>query len=753
MDSITINNTVIDFDGKLAMVLNNPMFSDEISYSLQSTAVDSVNNRKAFGYINRIDIKDNKTRELPGYINFGSIRYDGIFVVKYQGGAFPFYFKITGDFWSAIKDKYLADLPFDVVTFPSELNYNTIANAIAAYNNDNCEQPFCFPQVTNKKVSETFSIITPTADLINVIDQQDKQFAFIPFPFIHYILRTIFEKNGLFIKQNAFDKYMFLKRLVAPSNFLINELALNHTPTSETDYIITKITNTQSPEVTTLIPHNLTTGSLIKILNCGDDTDNGSPEFANVETRVFQVEVTDAYNFTLLNEDFSGFTKEFNRLSYSPTAITKQTIGTTKQIKFTRIGEPLDPATYESNNLFYIRSDDFSGIVPGGYGQYYEEYYITLALNWDSEYEIYLEDELPYITKDLNYDSHSYANLKVYHIDKKNSQQLHSIYYVPQGSLHILPKPDCTFKTINPANHMPYMLINDFINALKDIGIYTFLRKTFAEIKTIADILNSTEVEDISAISTAFNAIENPDKPGYSLKFTADGNDAFYKEKMPVSFIDPKYNIKDPVATKSALSPTGSETNDVRLVLDEDTYYVFNKSFLNADNNWKLLCYNNVDLLSGEGDIKIQPKLSPLMRNSQYNQYDVACGCLTFPSEVKMNLRLASYYNLYSGTVPFASSYDLVPNGNINPDAELIIKWDGLKGIYNLLLKEYLEWETNIRKDCKKVVLWPAKNLNDFDFAKKYRDRGTNYLVKSVKYEMDFKTGEIEHNETEVARC
>ncbi len=799
MNYIEVNDQVLDFDGKISMVLNNPMFVDEIDYSLQFTVNDTINNRAAFGYINRPDIKDNATKELNCKITFGSIIYSGTLTIKYSGGNFSCYFKRLGTFWSEIKDKYLKDIDFDKVTFTTPKTYSQLYTWMQEYNTDDCTIPFAFPIILNKKVSEKFDIIVHFHDLINSLPSDNTKFtAAIPMPFIWHIFYSIFEKHGMNVNDEVFSRYKYLKRLIAISNYILNEDSVDRTVIAETHYQVCYIANTESPEVRTVRPHNLVTGDLILLNNCGHNISGVLTEYKDIEQRVFQVEVPkttddydneidDPYKFILIGENFSKRKNPFARGGYRGTLETDPEVynpNTFYRMDFSTMfyldfynpeaWRYPDCTTYDGTDkrhyLFYITSDDFTGFVTGTiYGDYYNPDYIDfmgymLYMYPKTEEErnaLLLRD--PVITFDPDYATHTYKNLTVYTILRHGTYPNYT-YIKPESTITKISISE-TFKGIDLANHMPNMSIKDFINTFRDIGIISFVRNNKVDLKTFADIINNPDVIDISDCTTEIKDIDNPGANGYELKFTQDDNDAYQGDKLPVSSIDPIYTVKTPVATKSDLTATGSETNDVRLVIDENTYYVFNKSFLNADNNWKLLCYNNIDLKTGNGDIKINPKFSPLMPSEYYNEfdikeiydeYDVPCRCLNFKPDVDMKLRLASFYNLpIAGGITFkgfATSYDKNDEGNTIEESELTITWNETKGLKNVLLKEYLEWAENIKKDCKAIVLWHPKYLNDFDFSQKFRIRSVDYLIKSIKIELDFKSGYIDHNETHIVR-
>jgi hypothetical protein len=755
MNYIEVNGTIIDFDGTLSMVLNNPMFTDEISYSLQSTAPYTPNNAKAFGYVNRPDIADNKTKELPAKIVFGSLHYIGTVTVKYSGSAFSFYFKVIGDFYTAIKDKYLSEIPFDVVDLNGSKHYNEITDIMNQYRSDDCDQPFTFPILINKKISSKYSIVTPTNTIINSISTEDKQHAIIPFPFISYILKNIFEKNGLQINKNAIEKHKFLKRLVCASNYLINEFALNKTELSQNPCIICSIENSSDPMVTTVYPHGLANYSFIELIIRGTQIPQNKSRIYQIENVFDSDGVQDTKSFKLLNEDFSYLEESIQRPNLTPVTYEKATDNRLWLTKY--ISCHYDEGTlpeYNSRMRVYMYSDDFRG-------------WVELIKPSETELIIYIYDINLGFDFDPDFDTHTYANLGFILPEGPYDTEIISIppgnitYPIlksTDGSIVTLPNVlDCEFNKIDPANHMPYLKINDFLNDLKKIGIIAFVRQTGVDISLYKDIYSSHYFEDITDISSAITEIENADNIGFNLKFTTDSNDEYCKTMLPVSVIDSKYTIKDPVATKSVLTAVGSSTNDVRLVTDENAWYVFNKSFLNADNNWKLLCYNNIDLTEADGDYKIQTKLSPVIpgkNDIRIDEFDVPCKCNEFSNDVNMNFRLLSYYVLANNleTIYYATSETIGPDNSEIEGSELAIKWDGINGIRNVLLKEHLENETSNRKNCKSVVIWTQRHLNDFDFPKKYRIAGVNYLIPSIKFAMNFKTGNIVNNETALAR-
>jgi hypothetical protein len=325
-----------------------------------------------------------------------------------------------------------------------------------------------------------------------------------------------------------------------------------------------------------------------------------------------------------------------------------------------------------------------------------------------------------------------------------------------------------TFKEINPKNHVPYIKIYDFLKeCFKTFGIVPFVSGNSVKIKLFKNILTDDKYTDISNYTTLIKDNENPAVAGYKFSFKDDSNDKFYGDQVKIHKIESKYTVCESVQTKVDLPVIGSNTNDVRLVIRENSWYAFNKSFLNTDNNWKLLSYNILDAITvGEGLVK-ESQFSPVLSvltGSNNNKYflpkmDVPFACKNFPTDKQMAARLLYYQGLkYFEADPFGysiyySSGDIYPfNGHESPVAHLSIRWDTDYGIINNFLKEELYWQLNIRKDCIYLVYWPNKLSYNFDYSKKYRNKGIDHLVKSRKYSFNFKNKTIEVNDTELAK-
>jgi hypothetical protein len=795
MDGIFINNDTepIEFDGSLAMVLNSPVFSEQISYSLQATAKYTIKNAAKFGYINKPEVADNKTKELPCKLVAGSFVLEGTIVFLYQANAFNFYFKQSGDFWSAIKDKFLKDVEWDKINIGPYTGYADIIDLVNQYQ-ESFGYDFTFPVIVNKTVTEKFTIkLLSNDDLINNPVNSAKLSPIIPFFYLHVIFEGIFKKNGLNINKSAFTN-AFLRKLCLPNNYLINEFELDKTVIWSGYSAICSITNEQNPVVTTIDPHGMDNYSFVKIgLIIGMHIDSNIYQIEKVTETVTNAdgsitETESDVSFKLLNADFSaypGYTRNYYRAINAFTEKGEDGMG-----RYVRLvpDKHIEEFDYPDPNhfMFYIRTDDWN-FKPG-----YWRADVNGVLYVYPEHQ----DSKPI---DTNYDDHNYHNAVIVPYWDIPGHRFEALFQILSPLKH-------TFKEINPANHVPNVTIQDFLTQAKWLlGLIPFIRASGVDIKTFKEIISASDFIDVSKFSQIITDIANPDLNGFLLQMTGDDMDTYYKSKLPVQSIDAKFSIQDPVDVKENL-PAG-ETNDVRLAnyqqmilgtpevhnieikrIANNTYFIYNKSIL-TDSSWKLLCYNLIDMINGNSDLKIQTKFSPLMPYSEdsvyttfnnphflifaegyglesfslYLQSDVNCRCKTFDNDVNPGLRLIIYHgpenvsaahaNKPIGTRIVRSSNDIYDMlNNAIPGAEFALRWDGDHGLYEKVWKEYIDWQLNNRKDCITVIQWPVQHLVDFDFSKKYRIRGIDYLVKNIKFNLDFKNQRITFNETELAK-
>lgn len=736
MYRIEVEGEIFQFDGTIQMTITSPIFSDTISHSLEASVTATPEIRRICGFINRPDISDNQTREKSCVIRSSLLYYSGTITFKLQGSKISFYFKEAGDFWSSIKDKMLADIRFDKIDLRN-LDYAGIVDYIKDKLSVDIESTHTFPVV---KIGENSSKLLPIKITFNPINQLDplpvneQQTPIIPFFYLKYIYNQIFIKNGVLISESAFNKFKYLKRLIMPNNYLLNEFSLNKTVVNTKENIISKITNVIDPSITTLVPHNLTTGLFIKIKNTfGIFTDD----------RIFQIEVADTLNFKLLGANFTAFT-EYNQISYSVKYVN-HTSEEIDYIFYAAIRVSYEGDKPEAFKNYYMYSDDWSGYVR----------------SWPAPEMEDSPDAILIFPTDPDYLTHVYNNIVLLKntgeslastvpICVLNSIQLYSFRIIgtPAGNIEQITGLGSVIRSIDTKNHVPDIKINDFLKETQKIfGVIPFVKDSAVKIKTMKEILSSNDFIDISQYAEEITDIENPALSGYKLTFKADGNDSFYKTRLPVQSID-KYNLQPAVPSFSWLQynvmEADNKTNDCRLVTLENVFYVYNESFIDTDSQWKFLCYNLIDNVEGLQNLTIESAFSPVLLAplpsyllTWVPMQDIPFTNKNFPSELKMAPRLLYYhgeYTIASDKKMIISSGDILPT--YNPplvDNDFLIRYDGDYGIIKNCLQEFINWQLNVRKDCKCIIHWPLSLLQNFDGSDKYRIRGVDYLVSEIK--------------------
>jgi len=106
---------------------------------------------------------------------------------------------------------------------------------------------------------------------------------------------------------------------------------------------------------------------------------------------------------------------------------------------------------------------------------------------------------------------------------------------------------------------------------------------------------------------------------------------------------------------------------------------------------------------------------------------------------------IATYCTIFINNNPIATiyqkKYPLATNDVYGadtakiPEANLSLKWDGEYGIYNKLAKDFLYWFNNIAKQVT-IIFQPSPADLFFDFSKKIRVNGIDYLVDEIRGEI-----------------
>jgi hypothetical protein len=799
---ITVNNTECVVTESISITLNSPLFNDEISYSLDfSMPYCEVNNR-AFGYINRIDVSDNKTREFDCSIEFGVLIFRGTLSVQPTSDSYTVYFKGAGDFWTEVNDTDLKDLDLsEALTFAD----NTEAKAYI----DRCianpgEYPYAFPMLIARDAFTDFPvefntdyyinkhwnqigyfIVNTLSDILDGTVEGSKDYATalkeylasdsgheisasnpsIPFVYLHYLYQKIFLVQGFSIRSSVFDSKTFLQNILLGSNYMLNEYSLDSSAGSETQFIIQKISSGSDPTVTTLTAHGLKNCQFIKI--------KGS-SIASLNNKIFQAIIEDedeTTEFKLKGADTSDV-DEYESLYFTlaDEDFTIAPYSNGKGLTITFSEDASENFSISRYYCFHLISDDFTRTI--------------FAFSSGDVTTFYWDD--PSAGSD-NLSSLTFANATLQNIFFKvegawvktipvSKVSSHDITYETETNaiVYLAKELTTSIKECNIQNHLPDVTVNEFFDAIRHyLGIIPFVSPSSknVDIKLIDDILNDEGFKDITDYTLPVKEIENPGYDGYLLQSSADSGDSNLEEMLPVTTIDTdKYTIKESVE-KFADLPTGDSTNDVRLVTGENIYYVYNRSILNSEDGWEFLCYNLLDK-EKEGDEQFEETTdaSTLLPDKEllkawveasdngdtyqppvFHSLGNTCKGKNFPEiESDIAVRLVYYHGKQYG-LPYAA-HDIYNMYNKEIDgAEFAFRWEGVNGIINRLRNREIYWQVNRRKDFTTTVYWPVRYLVDFKFWKKYRVSGIDCLVSYIELTLN-PDGTISFSDTGLVR-
>jgi hypothetical protein len=726
MSQITVNSQPLEFDGKVAITLVNSVLSDSVSSSLEFDIEPTDNNIKLLGFLNRPDVADNKVKVLPAVIEFGVLYYPGTITARYQGKQIKGYLILSGNFWLAIKDIKLANLPWETI----DLGGVNMPVYMSSKNNS-IPSDFCFPFIQNVKAFFEFPFLVSSNGFVNHTIMNSGN-AIIPFFFLQNIIRTVFYNNGYRIGVNSIEINSSLKKVCLPNNYMLNNYGINDTVVSTQRFNIKKLTAGAQPEVETIFPHGLNTADMVRFDNVANDSWRGL-----LTNKICQVEVIDTYKFKIINIDATGLADYERQVFHRNINFPMEKLFET-QVKLVT-EEDFSDVDHELRRI-YFKSSQYE--IPG-----YGIFYSADASDGSRYHEIQLD-----LGGDPNFVNHTWPDATV---QEEPFNQTH-----PDNSISKLAGATNSFTEIKPSNHMPDITINDFLKELQNflgIGIFVRDETQTVDIKLLRDVLISSDHDDISEFAGEITDVENPDIDGFTLSMQADSSDEFYGNQVQMQELLEGYNVKDPVQYISDLPPDDA-TNDVRLVTWNNAYYVCSRTFINPTGTWDLLGYNLLNLTQGNGDIKIETKCTPVLtvntEGESQTVMNVSCQCRTFPSiKVPIQPRFVFFHGVDSYGFGIATSNMKDYNRQEVPGTEFEFRWDGLNGIYEVLLKHYLHWKIDVAKECYNTTYWPIHKLSNFDFSLKRRIRGTDYIVESIKFTLDFASGDIEFSQTKLIKC
>lgn len=350
------------------------------------------------------------------------------------------------------------------------------------------------------------------------------------------------------------------------------------------------------------------------------------------------------------------------------------------------------------------------------------------------------------------------------------------IYYDPAYYVKVLP---VFIETNSVATHkvFPDWTINKFLKELNKWGIQFFVNDNLktVEIKIIKRMINNTEFVDITNNSGKIKELTHPEYDSFVLKYKVDSSDLLsqgYHTELSDDFI-----LKENVATLLNL-PINGEYNEVRYVISEKAYYKYVPHINAANSKWEFLTKGIFYKTEGETPYTHEIEMSPLINSQgtvikayrgQPYAYSAKCVAINQPiNAVFLNensstpLRIFMYlglttYNDYLNTYTFPlSSSDYKKFNGEAYDLDIcdidLTDFQGEYGVYEKLLKEFIHWTVNVRKDVKTKIIWLPGIFQNMKWYKKYRVKNTNYFVKSISRTEDFENDITIWGDTELAK-
>lgn len=315
----------------------------------------------------------------------------------------------------------------------------------------------------------------------------------------------------------------------------------------------------------------------------------------------------------------------------------------------------------------------------------------------------------------------------------------------------LLIKPDTN---INLANHMPNVTIGQFLNGLKNLfNVCIFPNIGNKKIKCLCReniIMDEDYIDITDKIEPSLNVYPIEEYDGFKLSYEYDSADSYISDN--IKQLD-GLNLQDEVDTFDDLPNDGNENNDVRLVIDENLYYIWSWDPVNVLGSWNFHSFNYVSKTGGEQELVIESKISTLAMYSGHDEWNRVGGSspyyLLIPQaeQIGNNPALYQFVNnaftprllFYRGMYDNSSSveYPLGSSDVYDYDGNIIanysLSWNGKYGLYENFWKNYLYWYLNIKQKVETNIILSIEDIVNLKFYKKHRIKNVNYFIDSIQ--------------------
>lgn len=291
------------------------------------------------------------------------------------------------------------------------------------------------------------------------------------------------------------------------------------------------------------------------------------------------------------------------------------------------------------------------------------------------------------------------------------------------------------------AEQLPDMTVSQMINMHRNtLGVYYIFNneEKYIRIGFLKNVLKKSGYIDWNSKTIYKETVKPLEQTGVTLKYNNDPNDNALKTQIPS--ID-GYPVKATVATFEDLPTSNNHENDLRLVLEDNSYY--RASFvLEMDAyvwQWSFYSVNLYDYVYEGGSLSIESGNSLHMMIIQSKipmpYFDQKATSVPYNQPA---LSFTSRLMLYRGMKTHTEGLDTpVTSPTITREADSTeqysLQWNGEKGLYEQQWKGWLHFLSN-SVPVEKLFYLNDSDLNNIVWDEWYRTEGVNYLLKTVKF-------------------
>lgn len=294
--------------------------------------------------------------------------------------------------------------------------------------------------------------------------------------------------------------------------------------------------------------------------------------------------------------------------------------------------------------------------------------------------------------------------------------------------------------SISPSGLLPEISAYEFINTIEKLANQRFIyENTETSIRCVMlnDLVDRDPVKDLTNFWDKTFLKDIKKGKGYRLHFDNDPNDTIYA-KVVKDIFDKKYTIKEAVDYTNQLPISGSGNNDVRLVKNDNRYFIFSESASTEFSKWTPLSVNVLDSILGDGNNKITISASPIInypegteRYSTPQNFDITGFKIGFNfndirlTKLKLIYKRGNYtwseYPKYSGQ---HQDYRML----LALNASHRYLWD----LYTNFHNKWLNYLNDTAREVNVKINWPIDLIAQYKWEDKITLKDNSFYVKNI---------------------